>query len=72
MLVAVAPDRSAVEAEIPRQTPIITTLYDLIAALGAVSVPGEEDLDTTAVAPLCPVERLQLLAAPHARVIVDA
>ena len=42
MLAAISLDRLAVEEDTPSQTPIITTLYDLIAALSAASAPGEE------------------------------
>jgi hypothetical protein len=72
MFAAVAPERSAVEEDIPGQAPIITTLYDLIAALNDVSAPGEEDLVTAAVVRLCQAGYLRFLALPHAPVIVDA
>jgi hypothetical protein len=41
MLAAISPDRAAVEEDTPSQTPIITALYDLIAALGAAVHPGK-------------------------------
>ena len=72
MLTAVAPDQPAVEAETLSQTSIITTLYDLIAALSDASAPWEEDLVTAAVVHLCHSGRLRFLAGPHARVIVEA
>jgi hypothetical protein len=72
MLAAIAPDRPAVEEDTPSQTPIITTLYDLIAALGAATEPGEEDLVTAAVAHLCHAGRLCFLTLPHIQVVVCA
>jgi hypothetical protein len=72
MRVAVAPDRLAVAAETPSQTPIITTLYDLIAALHAASTPGEEELVTAAVMDLCQTGRLRFLARPHTPVTIAA
>jgi hypothetical protein len=72
MLAAVASDRSAIAEETPSQTPIITTLYDLIAALSAASTPGEEDLITAVVADLCQTGRLRFLARPDTPVVVCA
>lgn len=72
MLAAISPDRFAVEENMPSQTPIITTLYDLIAALNAASAPGEEDLVTAAVAHLCHTGRLRFLDLPHTHVVVCA
>ena len=72
MLAAISPDRSAVEEDTPSQTPISTTLYDLIAALSAASAPGEEGLVTAAVAHLCHTGRLRFLALPRTRVVVCA
>jgi hypothetical protein len=72
MLAAISPDRLAVEEDTPSQTPIITTLYSIIATLSAASVPGEEDLVTAAVAHLCSTGRLRFLALPHTRVVVCA
>jgi hypothetical protein len=40
MCTAVAPDSAAVEAEAATQLPMITTLYDLFAALSAASKSG--------------------------------
>ena len=65
MLGAIAPERLAAEGEALRRPPIITTLYDLIAALSAASEPGEEELVTAAVASLCHAGRLRFLAVPH-------
>lgn len=72
MLAAISPDRSAVEEDTPSQTPIITTLYDLIAALSAASAPGEEGLITAAVTHLCHAGRLRFLPLPHTCVVVCA
>lgn len=72
MLAALKPARSADEEETSSRAPITTTLYDLIAALSAASAPEEEALVTAAVAHLCHTGRLRFLAAPHARVIVEA
>ena len=52
MFAALIPDRSAVAEDTSSQTPIITTLYALIAALNATSAPGGEDLVTAAVVDL--------------------
>jgi hypothetical protein len=72
MLAALAPDRSAVavEEKTSPRTPLITTLYDLIAALHATSTPGEEDLVTAAVVDLCHTGRPRFLALPHTPVVV--
>ena len=72
MLAAISADRSAVEEDTPSQTPIITTLYELLAALSVASAPGEEGLVTAAVAHLCHTGRLRFLALPHTRVVVCA
>jgi len=72
MLVAVTPNRAAVENTMSCQTPMITTFYDLIAALSTASKPGEEHLVTAAVMHLSRTGRLHFLAAPHARVVVRA
>jgi hypothetical protein len=64
MLAALTLDRVTVEEEPASRTPIITTLYDLIAALHAASAPGEEDLVTAAVVDLCRTSRLRFLALP--------
>ena len=68
MLAALAPDRLTVEEEPSSRTPIITTLYDLMAALHAASAPGEEDLVTAAVVDLC-LDRTSALpgSAAHPR-----
>jgi hypothetical protein len=72
MLAALTLDRFTVEEEPASHTPIITTLYDLIAALHAASTPGEEDLVTAAVVDLCHTGRLRFLALPHTPVIACA
>ena len=72
MLAAIPLDRSAVEKETPSPTPMITTLYDLIAARSAASAPGEEGLVTAAVAHLCHAGRLRFLALPHPHRVVCA
>ena len=72
MLAAIPLDRSAVEEDTPSQTPIITTLYDLIAARSAASAPGEEGRGTVAVAHLCHAGRLRFLALPHPHGVVCA
>ena len=72
MLATILPDRSAVEEETSSQTPIITTLYDLMAALSAASEPGEEELVIAAVAHLCNTGCLRFQALPHTRVVVCA
>ena len=72
MLAALVPDRPAIEEEPARCTPIITTLYDLIAALHAASAPEEEDLVTAAVVDLCHTGRLCFLARPHTPVTIAA
>ena len=43
------------------QTPIVTTLYDLIAALQEEVEPWEDDLVTSAVADLCNSRRLHFV-----------
>jgi hypothetical protein len=70
MLTALVPDRAAVAEEAASQTPIITTLYDLIAALHGAGEPGEEDLVTAAVADLCHTGHLRFLACPNTPVVV--
>jgi hypothetical protein len=72
MLAALTLDRFTVEEEPASRTPIITTLYDLIAALHAASAPGEADLVTAAVVDLCRTSRLRFLALPPTPVVVCA
>jgi hypothetical protein len=72
MLAAPAPARSAVEAATPSRAPLITTLYDLMAALHAASAPGKEDLVTAVAVDLCRTSRLRFLALPHPPVVVCA
>ena len=66
---AVAEDITAVERveiEISNRTqaPIITTLYDLIAALNEQVEAWEDDVVTAAVVHLCNVGRLRFLGVP--------
>ena len=64
---AVAEDITAVETvelEAPKTTPIITTLYDLIAALNEQVEPWEDDVVTAAVVHLCNEGRLRFLGMP--------
>ena len=66
---AVAEDITAVERveiEISNRTrtPIITTLYDLIAVLNAQVEPWEDDVVTATVVHLCNVGRLRFLGVP--------
>ena len=64
---AVAEDIAAVEIvelETTETTPIVTTLYDLIAAFNEQVEPWEEDVVTAAVADLCNTGRLHFLNAP--------
>jgi hypothetical protein len=72
MFAALVPDRSAVEEETSSCAPLITTPYDLLAALHAASVSGEEDLVTAAVVDLCHAGRLHFLAFPYTPVVVCA
>ena len=66
---AVAENTAAVET-IERETldtkPIVTTLYDLIAALNEQVEPWEEDGVTAAVVDLCNTGRLKFINAPEA------
>ena len=64
---AVAEDITAVETvdlETPEQTVIVTTLYDLIAALNEQVEPWEEDVVIAAVAHLCNTGNLHFLRVP--------
>ena len=66
-MAAVEEDITAVETvdlEPPQQTCIVTTLYDLIAALNEEVDPWEEDVVTAAVAHLCNTENLHFLRVP--------
>ena len=49
MPAAVDQDRTACEGQAPSRMRLVTTLYDLIAALHESIEPGEEDLVTAAV-----------------------
>jgi len=67
MMPAVAEEMVAVETvelETTETTPIVTTLYDLIAVLNEQVEPGEEDVVTDAVADLCNAGRLHFLNVP--------
>ena len=64
---AVAEDIAAVETvelETTETTSIVTTLYDLIAALNEEVEPWEEDVVTAAVEDLCNTGRLHFLRVP--------
>jgi hypothetical protein len=50
-----------VDGERPEQTGIVTTLYDLIAALNDQHEPGEEDVTTAVVVHLCNTGNLRFL-----------
>ena len=65
---AVAEDIAAVETvelETLETTPVVTTLYDLIAALNEQVEPWEEDLVIDAVVDLCNTGRLHFLNMPE-------
>lgn len=57
--------RATVEREVSAQPPIITTLYDLIAALTEQVEPWEDDVVTAAVVHLCQTGRLRFLNLPE-------
>jgi len=64
---AVAEDIAAVETvelETTDTTPIVTTLYDLIAVLNEQVEPWEEDVVTNAVVDLCNTGHLHFLRVP--------
>ncbi len=54
-----------VELETMATTPIVTTLYELIAALNEQAEPWEEDVVTAAVVDLCNTGRLKFMNAPQ-------
>ena len=60
----VAGDITASEVEAPSRTRIVTTLYDLIAALHDSIAPGEEALVTAAVVHLLHSGRVKFLGRP--------
>ena len=71
--------RSAAQAMMKTKTqvsnphaPIVTTLYDLIAALNEDVEVGEEDVVTAAVVHLCHSGRLRFLDDPRSIEIDDA
>ncbi|HEY7493938.1 MAG TPA: hypothetical protein VIH59_22900 [Candidatus Tectomicrobia bacterium] len=61
----VAGDSTAVERKVPSRRRIVTTLYDLIAALQDSSAPGEEALVTAAVVHLLHSGRVKFLDRPE-------
>ena len=72
---AVAEDITAVETvelATPETTPIVTTLYDLIATLTEEVEPGEDDVVTATVVHLCNTGRLRFLGMPRNCEIVCA
>ena len=52
------------------QPPLITTLYDLIAALTEYVEPWEDEVVTAAVVHLCQTGRLRFLSMPTACTLV--
>ncbi len=72
---AVAEDITAVETievEATLQTPIITTLYDLIAAHNEQVEPWEDDVVTAAVVHLCNTGSLRFLGVRNGCKVVCA
>ena len=65
MPAAVDLDRTTFEGHAPGRTRIVTTLYDLIAALHESIEPGEEDLVTAAVVHLVNAGHVKGLARPR-------
>ncbi len=63
-MLAVAETITAVEPETASQTPVTTTLYDLIAALNDQVEPWEADIVTDAVVNLCNGGRVRFLDMP--------
>jgi hypothetical protein len=64
---AVAEEMAAVETverETMETTPIVTTLYDLIAVLNEQGEPWEEDVVIDAVVDLCNTGNLHFLRVP--------
>jgi len=64
MPAAVDQDRTACEGQAPSRMRLVTTLYDLIAALHESIEPGEEDLVTTAVVHLVNAGHVKFLERP--------
>ena len=64
MPVAVDQDRTACEGQAPSRMRLVTTLYDLIAALHESIEPGEDDLVTTAVVHLVNAGHVKFLERP--------
>jgi len=61
-----------VEVETAETTPIVTTLYDLIAALDEEVDPWEDDVVIAAVADLCNTGRLHFLRVPGGCEVISA
>ena len=64
MPAAVDQDRTACEGQAPSRMRLVTTFYDLIAALHESIEPGEEDLVTTAVVHLVNAGHVKFLERP--------
>jgi hypothetical protein len=60
----VAGDMTAIEGDAPSRARIVTTLYDLSAALHESIAPGEEALVTAAVVHLLHSGRVKCLGRP--------
>ena len=58
------------ERAAPAQPPLITTLYDLIAALTEDVEPWDDEVVTAAVVHLCQTGRLRFLGMPAACTLV--
>ena len=71
-MLAVAEHIASVETEMSSQPPVITTLYDLIAAFQDEVEPWEEDVVTAAVVDLCNRGRLRFLDLPKNSAVVCA
>ena len=63
-MLAVAEPTTTVEATAPNQTPVVTTLYDLIAALQDQVEPWEDDVVTATVVDLCNHGQIRFLDMP--------
>jgi hypothetical protein len=61
---------ATVERAAGAQPPLITTLYDLIAALTEDVEPWEDEVVTAAVVHLCQTGRLRFLSMPAACTLV--
>jgi hypothetical protein len=72
---AVAEEMTAMETaelDTTETTPLVTTLYDLIAVLNEQVEPWEEDVVTNAVVDLCNTGHLHFLRVPGDCEIVGA